>query len=34
MVSIPKETLEEFIQKVTNEESDEKQITQEKVEDQ
>ena len=29
MVSIPKETLEEFIQKAANEESDEKQTTQE-----
>jgi len=34
MVSIPKETLEEFIQKVTNEESDETQATDEKIEDQ
>ena len=34
MVSIPKEALEEFIQKVTNEESDENQATDEKIEDQ
>jgi len=34
MISIPKKTLEEFIQKVTNEESDEKQAIQEKIEDQ
>ncbi len=34
MVSIPKEALEEFIQKVTNEESNENQATDEKIEDQ
>jgi len=33
MVSIPKETLEEFIQKLTNEELDENQTTDEKIED-
>lgn len=32
-VSIPKETLEEFIQKVTNKESDERQATDEKIEE-
>jgi hypothetical protein len=34
MVSIPKETLEEFIEKVTNEESDKNQTIDEKIEDQ